>query len=473
MNRLLVSLLSAFDALIVVAVGLAIVLAPVTLVWVFGIGGEADWAALWPVSGTIWQLGHFVPVTISLPTDFLVLTGLSEDAASFSVSLAPLALAVFTAAFAYRSGGRAAGAGAWLTGVGSGTLVVAALSTVIALTTATPVTEVDLVAAIASPTLVFALPALLGAVVRAWDEGDDGLVDAISERFSDEVQDGVDAGARGLAVSLAGFVGLGALLLAVMFVVRGGEIVALTQASHADLLGVVVLSLGALVYLPTLVVWFGSFVAGPGFAVGTGTAVSPAGTSLGVIPGIPVLGVVPETTSTWMLLLALLVVAVGAFAGWMMRGMLPAGSGEPVRPRVIALATAAVGSAVGAAILVWAAHGALGPDRLTDVGPSPVGVALAVGLEIAIGAAITLFAPRGEPALAAGAVADAQETDRLDDLGFAPSEEREAASRPAVDEREHVDLADEETEAFERPFDLSGRDAEGADDPDGPGASPR
>jgi len=192
-----------------------------------------------------------------------------------------------------------------------------------------------------------------------------------------------------------------------------------------------------------------------------------------VIPGIPVLGVVPETTSTWMLLLALLVVAVGAFAGWMMRGMLPAGSGEPVRPRVIALATAAVGSAVGAAILVWAAHGALGPDRLTDVGPSPVGVALAVGLEIAIGAAITLFAPRGEPALAAGAVADAQESDRLDDLGFAPSEEREAASRPAVDEREHVDLADEETEAFERPFDLSGRDAEGADDPDGPGASPR
>ena len=76
--------------------------------------------------------------------------------------------------------------------------------------------------------------------------------------------------------------------------------------------------------------------------------------------------------------------------------------------------------------------------------------------------------------LAFGAVAGLSGTiDRLDDLGFAPSEEREAASPPAVDEREHVDLADEETEAFERPFDLSGRDAEGADDPDGPEASPR
>jgi hypothetical protein len=60
-------------------------------------------------------------------------------------------------------------------------------------------------------------------------------------------------------------------------------------------LGGAVLSLGQLVYLPTLIVWGASFAAGPGFAVGAGTAVSPAGTTLGVLPGIPSLGLIPDT----------------------------------------------------------------------------------------------------------------------------------------------------------------------------------
>ncbi|MFS0868100.1 DUF6350 family protein [Microbacterium sp. 179-B 1A2 NHS] len=406
MNRLLVFLLAALDALIVVAVGVALVLAPMTLLWAFGLGLEADWSALWPVSGTVWQLGHFVPVEVSLPEELLLLGGLSEQAGEFGVSLAPSALAVFTAVLGYRSGARAARAGAWPTGVGAGTLVVAVLASVIAATSATQVATVPPVGAILAPALVFGVPALIGALVRAWSDGDGGLVDAVSDRLPDAVQDAVDAAVRGLAICLTGLVGLGALLLALLFVLRGGEIVALTQAAHADLLGVVVLSLGAAFYLPTLVVWFAGFVAGPGFAVGTGTAVSPAGTSLGPIPGIPVLGVVPESTSTWLLLLALLVVGVGAFAGWFVRGMLLTGQpdAESLRPRIVALAGLAVGSALGAATLAWAAQGALGPGRMAELGPEPGALALAVGLEIGLGAAIMLFSPRpadeysGEPA---------------------------------------------------------------------------
>lgn len=395
MNRLLVSLLAAFDAVIVVAVGLAIVLAPVTLLWVFGPSGEPEWAALWPVGATVWQLGHFAPVAITLPAEFTVLAGISADGAAFDVSLAPTALAVFTAAFAWRSGSRAARAGAWPTGVLSGTAVVAALSTLIALTSSTTVATVDLAAAIAAPTLVFFIPAFLGAAVRAWNEGDDGLMDALSERLPDDVQNAVDAAARGLAICLAGFVAVGAVILAVLFAARGGEIVALTQAAHVDLLGLVMLSLGALLYLPTLVVWFAGFAAGPGFALGAGTAVSPAGTSLGVIPGIPVLGVIPESASTWMLLLALVLVAIGALAGWVARSLLLIGDAEPLRPRIVALTGVAVGSGAGAAALAWAAQGSLGPGRLAHVGPDPWWIGLAVLLEVGAGAAAVLLSPTG------------------------------------------------------------------------------
>jgi hypothetical protein len=430
-NRLLVSFLAAVDALLAVAVGVGVVLAPVTLVWVFGTGGEADWNALWPAAATIWQLGHFAPVTVALPAELVALGGLPSDGADFTLSLAPTALALFTAVSAWRSGVRAARAGAWLTGVLTGTVVVAAVATVIALSGRASVASVDLAAAVAGPTLVFAVPALIGAIVCAWNDGDDGLVDAISERLSDTVQDAVDAGARAVAVCLAGIVGLGALLLGVLFALRGGEVVALTQAAQADLLGVVVLALGSILYLPTLVVWFAGFAAGPGFAVGTGTAVSPAGTTLGVVPGIPVLGVVPDSASPWLLLLALLIVGVGVLAGLMIRGMLSGGGhAEPLRPRLVAFGVLTVGTGAGVAVLAWAAQGAIGPGRLTQVGTEPWLVALAAALEVAVGAAVVLFSPRGE---------DRDESTR-----------ERAASEPAPEERRTAEEPRQAEEATRR-----------------------
>ena len=107
MHRLIVALLAAVDAAIAVAVGLAATLAPLTLLWVFGFGGEADWGVLWPSAVSVWQLGNLVPLHIALPPDYLAATGISADAASFVLSLAPLAFAGFTAIFAARSGARA------------------------------------------------------------------------------------------------------------------------------------------------------------------------------------------------------------------------------------------------------------------------------------------------------------------------------------------------------------------------------
>lgn len=398
MNRLLVAVLAAFDAVIAVAVGVAATLAPLTLLWVFGFSAAPQWGALWPVAVRVWQLGHFVPVDLTLPEEYLTVAGLPDAAASFTLSLAPLAFAVFTAVFAARSGSRAAHAGAWLTGVLAGTVAVALLATGLAVTSGLEAAAVDTGVAVLLPVLVFAVPATLGALVRAWREGDGGLVDAARERFARtawaaEVPAAV---ARGVVVAALGLIGIGALLTAVSLATRGGEVIALFEAAHVDLIGAVVLALGQFAYLPTMIVWAASFAAGPGFAVGAGTSVSPAATNLGVVPGIPLFGALPESTSSWMLLLALTVVGVGALAGGAARGRLRADpdAAEPLAPRIAALAAIAVLGASAAALLAAAASGSIGPGRLAEVGPAPGPFALAVGIELAIGAGIMILSPR-------------------------------------------------------------------------------
>ena len=438
MHRLIVFILAAVDAAIAAAVGIAATLAPLTLVWVLAGGGAVDWGLLWPAAAKVWQLGHLVPLDIALPGDYLAAAGIDDAAASFTLSLAPLAFAGFTAIFAARSGRRASQAGAWVTGVvtGSGLFAVAAVA--VALTSSIAVAEVELWAAILFPSLVFAVPALVGSVVTEWSEATDGVIARLRDRVeaaSGGWGDVLGLVARGTAVVVVGLVGIAALATAIALVARGGEVIALFESAHVDALGATILTLGQLAYLPTVIVWALAFVTGPGFLLGAGTTVSPAGTQLGVLPGIPVLGVVPETISAWMLLLALLPVAVGAFAGWIARSRLahapssvaalvsadpdasplaglmglpdphpedepePDSDGMGVRA-VVALGIA-VASAAIAALLATLASGSLGPGSLAQVGPAPGPVALAVGLEVAVGAGILLLSPRrrtAEPA---------------------------------------------------------------------------
>ena len=456
MHRLIVALLAAVDAAIAVAVGVAATLAPLTLLWVFGLGGGADWGALWPASAVIWQFGNLVPLAVTIPADYIAAAGIDPDAASFTLSLAPLAFASFTAIFAARSGVRASQADAWVTGVVASSAVFGILATVVALTSTNGVAAVNLWQAVLLPTLVFALPAVVAAVVTEWREAGSGAVSRLRDRVESAPHGWAEAPgliARGGSVVVAGLVGLGALLVTVALVLRGGEIVALYEAAHVDVLGAIVLTLAQLAYLPTLVVWGIAFVAGPGFAVGTGTSVSPAGTQAGVVPGVPLLGIVPDSTTPWLLLLALGPIALGALAGWIARSRLTgvgaprdrrpeaaalapasttdgaaepsrtsalagllassatvvesepgpapepelersaADSDDPIGARLVVALGIAVLSAIGAAVLAAVASGSLGPGRLATMGPAPGPVALAVGLEVALGAAILLLSP--------------------------------------------------------------------------------
>lgn len=397
MNRLLVLLLAAFDAVLTAAVGVALALAPLTLLWVFAFGADAAWPALWPAAVRVWQLGDFVPLEIALPEEFALAAGIPAEGASFALSLAPAAFALFATVSGARSGRRAARSGAWAVGVLAGAVVTAAAAALLHLTAAgaDPVATADPFAAIALPTAVFALPALVAALATAWRLGDDGLVDRVRAALPPRFAAVPAAAARGAAAAVAGVVGVGALLLVVALIARGGETIALYDSAGLDLTGVVVVALGQLAYLPVLVVWAVSFAAGPGFALGTGTSVTPAGTSLGVVPGIPVLGVVPPSTSPWLLVLALLVVGAGVLGGLVARRALAReADAEGLGPRAAALGGMVLVVGVAALALGAAASGSLGPGALAETGPSPWWLALAVALETGGGAAAVLLAPR-------------------------------------------------------------------------------
>ena len=403
MQRAIVVLLAALDAAIAAAVGLAVVLAPLTLLWVLAFGGSADWGALWPVSGALWQFGHGTPLQVVLPDALLSGLAIPKEAATFALSVPPLAILVFTLLFGARSGRRAAVAGSWATGTASGGVVFALISVLVALTARSEVLTAPLWAAAAIPAAVYAIGLLAGAIRFAWSEGDGGVIDRLHD-IVDGWGDWAPLPAeilRGTAVAVITVVGASAAGVAVMTVLRGGEVIALFEAARVDVLGAGILTLVNLLYLPTMVVWSASWLAGPGFALGTGTAVSPAGTELGVVPGIPMLGLVPENASMWMLISVLLPIAAGALAGWMARSRLVwEQTGTGYGPRAAIAVGIAAGSAGAAALAGVLGSGSIGPGRLAEAGPAIGPFALAIGIEVVIGAAILLLAPRHRDELA-------------------------------------------------------------------------
>lgn len=403
MQRLLVAILAAVDAAIAAAVGLAVLLAPLTLLWTVAFGGAADWGALWPLTGTLWQFGHGAPLSIDLSTEVVRAVGVAPEAAAFTLSVTPLALLVFTLLFAARSGTRAARAGAWPLGVVAGTATMLVIAAAVAVTSRVDAAHTPLVLAILLPPAVYLVGAVAGAVRTVWEDGDGGLIDRVHDLVDSWRDWGpVPAAAvRGTAIAVTAVTALGALAVAVTTLTRGGEVVALFQATRVDALGATVVTLGQLAYLPTAIVWAVSWLAGPGFAVGVGTAVSPAGTQLGVVPGIPLFGLLPEDTSIWMLIVVILPIGAGAFAGWVVRSRLvwegtPLGAG----PRVAIAAGIGALTAGVAAVAAVLASGSIGPARLADAGPSPLALALALGVEVLIGAAILLLSPRHRDELA-------------------------------------------------------------------------
>jgi hypothetical protein len=145
------------------------------------------------------------------------------------------------------------------------------------------------------------------------------------------------------------------------------------------------MTLLSVLFIPNAVCFAAAYIAGPGFAIGSGTAVTYAGAHLGPMPAFPLLAAVPSGPAPWQIrvFFVAVILAAGTAAGW--RIVQPAGLDVKEQLRRVLLAGAAFGTV--AAVVSAFAGGPAGPGRLVAVGPSPWQVGLLTAAEIALVAA--------------------------------------------------------------------------------------
>lgn len=416
MNRTTVALLAALEAVIVAAIGLGICLVPLTVLWAaqYQLGG--DFTVVWKAAADIWLVGHGVNLTVALDPQTVATLGLPAAAAPFQITIALLGFAALTAGLGVRTGMRAAETPFRSTGAATALGVLLAISVVVTLAAGSPAVRPSVWQGIVLPPFVYALgigvgfvfAALRGPRERTGDRMADGTLPAspattpgaapaltaVRTRVAAvpaPVRAGILGALRAGSAATAIVIGLAALILALLIFGNYGAIIGLYEQLQTGVAGGAALTIAQLAFLPNLVIWLMSWLVGPGFAIGTGSTVSPIGTALGPLPGVPLFGVIPAHGYTFGLVGVIVPLLAGFVAAALLRGTRRAGVDSAP-----ALFLTAIGIGIVAGIelglLAWWSSGALGPGRLHDVGPNPWLVGSIAAAEVAVAAVIGLVA---------------------------------------------------------------------------------
>ncbi|MFD9887877.1 DUF6350 family protein [Amycolatopsis sp. NPDC059027] len=301
----------------------------------------------------------------------------------------------------------------------------------------------------ANPFTAFVVPGLFGGlsatigVVRRC-----GLPGIVRDRLDPLAVRGLRAGALGLAALVLG----GALVFALATALSASTVDKLFAPGAGSSFGLFLLSL---LYLPNAVVAALSFMTGPGFSIGTASA-GIFGSSGGPVPGLPLLGGVPEHHAGWWSVLLVLPALAGGLVGWSVRRI---DEDPAARVRTVAIAGALVG--FGCVVL-----GTLAGGRLADGPFDPVSIPVGVASIVAF---CWIVIPGGFVTFFAGAHAPARPPAELDeDLPDADTDEvaDEAAEAEEPEEPEASEKDGDEAE------DAEAEDADGANGPFAPPEGP-
>ncbi len=383
----------ALGALVAALSGLAVLAAVVLIAWVADARSGSSGADAVRAGADAWLLAH--GGGLSLPGG--------------RVAGVPLGLTLLAAGVLHRAGASLARAvevadlRAAARAVGALAVVYGLATAAVARIAATPEVAVNAVLSGLGATLLAGLAGGLGVVRGA------GLTDRLRAALPARVP--AVAVAAGAAV--LGLIGAGLLLVLVSVGVHAGRAGELAGALDAGLVGTVVLVIGCVLLLPNAALWATAYAAGPGFAVGVGTGVSPFSVVLGPVPAFPLLAALPQdgTPPPAVRAVLLLPVLAGVVAGVVLVRALPVEPASGSLPRMVRTAgwglAAGLAAAATLALLAALAGGRLGDGYLAAVGPSPWRVLLALALEIGAPAAVTAaLLPTREDRTSRGATLD-------------------------------------------------------------------
>lgn len=399
MNRPVTALFSALEALLVVAIGVGIPLVVLTSLWAFQYGLQIDWVVFWRAAVDSWLVGHGADLTVQLSADAAAATGIPGADAPIVISLAALGFALLTVLMGIRAGRAAAETAHRLTGVLVTIGTFALLSLALAASAQHELARPSLWQGTLLPALVYAVPVVAMAEVTRRRRGEaadpvTGAVIGLLSRLPRQVTGIAAAGLRLGTVAASAVLAVSALIVSVLIVTNYAQIITLYEGAHGGFLGGLALTLGQLALLPDVVVWAASWLVGPGFAIGTGSSISPLGTAVGPMPAIPFLGALPTADLTFGFVGLLVPVVAAYVCATLLRPRLQRMlAGYGVDDLVRRIVVAVVGGVVGGALLgllAWAASGSAGPGRLTDVGPDPFLVGGFAALEFAVAGVLAM-----------------------------------------------------------------------------------
>jgi hypothetical protein len=386
MNRTLSALFSALEAVIVMAVGLAIPLAPLTVLWGAQYGFAPNWTGFWRLAADAWLLGHGTDIRVTLDAATVKAAGLAGAGTPFALTIAILGFALLTVLLARRAGKRIAETHHRLLGEAVAIVVFGALSFGVALSAVNASARPSIVQGTLLPTLVFVIGLLIARydALPAWTH------------WRPDTRAIVGTALRGGAAAAAAVITAAAVVVIASLLANYARIITLYENLHTEALGGVALTVAQILFLPNLVIWAAAWLVGPGFAIGSGSAVSPLGTTLGPIPSIPILGALPQGSFVFAFVGLLVPLLAGFLVGAILSGPLAAriqSTGRLTWMLGAGLGAGVIGGAI-LGLLAWASAGSIGPGRLLSVGPDPLLVGLIAALELGVTAFVGMAASR-------------------------------------------------------------------------------
>jgi hypothetical protein len=404
MNRSLVAVLAALEAFLAVAIGVGISLVPLSIMWATRLDLGLSWVVFWRASVDIWMLGHGVDLTLTLDPNLVAAIGLPGAEVPFALTIAPLMFALFTTLLGVRLGRKSVESGVHYIGPAAGIATFAALTVLLALSAVHPNAMPNLLMAFILPSAIFAGGVIIGTrgeIGRAGGRAEkvQQSVTGWAGAFPTHIRRVVVTAAVGGTAAVAAIVAVASLVLAVLLFANFPAIIRLYEGLQGGGGGGLVLTAAQLSFMPNFVAWVVSWLVGPGFALGTGSSVSPLGTQLGPVPSLPILGALPTGDFTYGFIGLAVPLLAGVAVALFLRPKLVHMLGGLPHTRWLIITAVGIGLVGGVllGVLAWASSGAAGPGRLIDVGPNPFAVAGWGVLELTAAALIGMLAPGLRP----------------------------------------------------------------------------
>jgi hypothetical protein len=395
LNRGLSFAIAALQALIVAAIGIGLTIAPLTLTWLLEGDGSTSWLVALQVAVFAFLLATGVPLQVTEGK----LLGLEFP--DFIINVMPLGLTLLMALLVIRVGYRLSAASsiwpAWVGGAVSFGLIGLGSSALVN-SDAVYVGEWE---PLIIPAVFFGGLLVISSTLGSRYEMFEGANGAeakeriwIRSQFANlysklhwSLRSVVSPAARvGLGV-VATMAAVSAIMIALALGFGWIEVVRLYEGLRVSVLGGVMVTLGQLAILPNLIVYAMAWLAGPGFAIGLGSSVSPFASQLGPMPAFPVFAALPTGGFDRGILFALIPVLAAFIGTLLIRKHVDQIRWEYATRFTASIALAGVSAviaALSAMLLAAMASGSLGPGRFELVGVNVAQFGLVVFIEVLI-----------------------------------------------------------------------------------------